>query len=50
MAINQQKLLPHLGESRTAILAIEQIEQSGHDRTSSFDHLPGYLPIGKQAK
>jgi hypothetical protein len=30
----KQKLLPHFVEARTAILAIEQVEQSGHDRTS----------------
>jgi hypothetical protein len=34
---DQQKLFPHFGETGTAIFAVKQVKNSGHDRTPSFD-------------
>jgi len=35
---DQKKLLPHFGEASTAVFAVEEVEDGGHDRTPSFDH------------
>jgi hypothetical protein len=38
LALSQnQKLLPHFREARTAVFAVEEVEYGGHDRTPSFD-------------
>jgi hypothetical protein len=33
-----QKLLPHFGEAGTAVFAVEEVNNGGHDLTSLFDH------------
>ena len=35
---DQKKLLPHFGEASTAVFAVEEVEDGGHDRTPSFDY------------
>jgi hypothetical protein len=35
---DQKKLFPHFGEAGTAVFAVEEVEDGGHDRTPSFDH------------
>jgi hypothetical protein len=35
---DQKKLLPHFGQASTAVFAVEEVEDGGHDRTPSFDH------------
>jgi hypothetical protein len=35
---DQKKLFPHFGEAGTAIFAVEEVEDGGHDRTPLFDH------------
>jgi hypothetical protein len=40
-----QKLFPHLGEAGTAVFAVQEVEQGGHDLTSLFElhhHSPAY--------
>jgi hypothetical protein len=36
-ARNQKKLLPHFGKAGTAVFAVEEIKDGGHDRPPSFD-------------
>jgi hypothetical protein len=37
-ARDQKKLFPHFGEADTAVFAVEEIEDGGHDRPPSFNH------------
>ena len=35
--MRDQKLFPHLGETGTAVFAVQEVEYGGHDLTSLFD-------------
>jgi hypothetical protein len=45
-ARDQKKLFPHFGEAGTAVFAVKEIEDGGHDRPPSFDHHHGIISLG----
>jgi hypothetical protein len=47
-ARDQKKLFPHFGEAGTAVFAVEEIEDGGHDRPPSFDDHHAIISLGMQ--
>jgi len=44
-ARDQKKLFPHFGEAGTAVFAVKEIEDGGHDRPPSSDHRQAIIPL-----
>jgi hypothetical protein len=43
---DKKKLLAHFGEAGTAVFAVKEVENGGHDRILSFDHDHGIISLG----